>query len=72
MYLKHFPMLIQMLIVNISDKGVLIRLREIHFQSIYFHYILSYSIRISDFSQIDLDEIKRGAHLLFKACWLFD
>ena len=72
MYLKHFRILVQMLIVNISDKGVLIRLREIHFQSIYFHYILSYSIRISDFSQIDLDEIKREAHLLFKACCLFD
>ena len=71
MYLKHFPMLIEMLTVNISDKGVLIRLRETHFQSIYFHYILSYSISISDFSQVDLDEIKRGAHLLFKAC-LFD
>ena len=72
MYLRHFPMLIQMLIANISNKVVLKRLHQIHFQSIHLRYLLSYSVRISDFSQVDLDEMKKEAHLLFKACCLFD
>ena len=72
MYLRHFPILIQLLIANISDKGVLKRLHQIHFQSIHLRYLLSYSVRISDFSQVDLDEMKKEAHLLFKACCLFD
>ena len=72
MYLRHFPILIQMLIANISDKGVLKRLHQSHFQSIHLRYLLSYSVRISDFSQVDLDEMKKEAHLLFKACCLFD
>ena len=61
-----------MLIANISDKGVLKRLHQIHFQSIHFRYLLSYSVRISDFSQADLDQMIKEAHLLFKVCCLFD
>ena len=61
-----------MLIANISDKGVLKRLHHIHFQSIHFRYLLSYSVRISDFSQADLDQMIKEAHLLFKVCCLFD
>ena len=72
MYLRHFPMLIQMLIANVSNKVVLKRLHQIHFHSIHRRYLLSYSVRISDFSQVDLDEMKKEEHLLFKACCLFD
>ena len=71
MYLTYFPMLMQMLIVNVNDKGILKRLHQIHFQSIHLRYLLSYAVRISDFSQVDLDEMKKEAHL-FKACCLFD
>ena len=72
MYLRHFPVLIQMLIANISDKSVLKRLHQIHFQTIQLHYLLSYSVRISDFSQVDVDKMKKEAHLLFKECCLYD
>ena len=64
-------MLIQMLIVNVNDKGILKILHQIHFQSIHLRYLLSYAVRISDISQVDLDEMKKEAHL-FKACCLFD
>ena len=60
-------MLIKMLIVNISDQGVLQKLHQINFEFIHLCYLLSYSVRISDFSQVSLNAKKKESHPLFKA-----
>ena len=61
-----------MLFSNITDKNVLKRLLQVHYQSLNLRKLLSYSVRISDFNHCDLELMKRSAYLLFKTCCLFD
>ena len=61
-----------MLFSNITDKYVLKRLLQVHYQSLNLRKLLLYSVRISDFTHSDLENMKRSAHLLFKTCCLFD
>ena len=72
MYLRNLTRLIQMLFSNTTDKNVLKRLLQVHYQSLNLRKRLPYSVRISDFTHTDLESIKRIAHLLFKAYCLFE
>ena len=71
-YMRHFPELIKLLVSNITDNKVISRIFEIHFQSIHLRSLLSYSVRISNFTHNDLCQMKSEAILLFKACCIFD
>ena len=71
-YMKHFPRLIELLVSNIKDGNVLKRLYEIHYQSIYLRKLLSYTVRITDFNEEDLLDMKNVANVLFKACCSFE
>lgn len=72
LYLNNFTRLTQMLFSDITDKNILKRLLQVYYQSLNLRKRLSYSVRISDFTHSDLESMKRIAHLLFKACCLFD
>ena len=64
--------MMQMLFCNITDKNVLKSLLQVHYQSLNLQKLLSYSVRISDFTHSYVESMKRSAHLLFKACCLFN
>ena len=72
LYLNNFTRLMQMLFSDITDKNILKRLLQVYYQSLNLRKLLSYSVRISEFTHSDLESMKRIAHLLFKACCLFD
>ena len=72
MYLKHFPSLIKMLFVNVTNKAIKKRLIEVHLQSVYLRKVLSYTVRITDFSVEDLNLMKKTAKDLLKICCMFD
>ena len=72
MYLRNFPKLIRMIFKNITERNVLKKLLQVHYQSIHLRMLLSYSVRISDFTSNDLSQMKHEGHLLFKACCIFD
>ena len=62
--MKHFPRLIELLVSNIKDGNVLKRLYEIHYQPIYLRKLLSYTVRITDFNEEDLFDMKNVANVL--------
>ena len=72
LYMKHFPSLIKMLFVNVTNKAIKKRLIEVHLQSVYLRKVLSYTVRITDFSVEDLNLMKKTAKDLFKICCMFD
>lgn len=72
LYLNNFTRLLQMLFSDITDKNILKRLLQVYYQSLNLRKLLSYSVRISEFTHSDLESMKRIAHLLFKACCLSD
>lgn len=72
LYMKHFAGLILMILSNVKDEQVILRLHQIHFQSVHLRQLLSYSVRIEDFNEELLAHMNKVANLLFKACCVFD
>ena len=72
LYMKHFPALIKMILVNISNIQVKKHLHQLHYQSIQLREVLSYSVRIEEFNEQLLSDMKLRAKLLFKSCCLFE
>ena len=70
--MKHFPCMIKMLFVNVTNKVIKKRLNEVHLQSVYIRKLLSYTVRITDFSLEDLNFMKKTAKDSFKICCMFD
>ena len=72
LYMKHFPSLIQMILNSIENDELKFRLPQIFFQSLRLRAVLSYSVRIIDFDQIMLSDMKLEATSLFRSCCLFE
>ena len=70
--IRHFPSLIKMLLGEIKDEKIKLKILEVHLQSIHFRNLLSYTLRISDFDLQDLRKMKHEAFYLFKCCCLFN
>ena len=70
--MKHFSCLIKMLFVNVTNKVIKKGLNEVHLQSVYIRKLLSYTVRITDFSLEDLNFMKKTAKDSFKICCMFD
>jgi len=71
-YLKHFPDLIQMMLVNLKNRNVAGRFHEVFYQSVHLRKIISYSVRIENFNQTILEDMKKECAYLFKACCRLD
>lgn len=67
--MKHFVSLIDMIKKNVSKEDIIYRLHQIFYQSIKARKVLSYAVRIEEFDQSDLEEMKREAKMLFAACF---
>ena len=61
-----------MLLGEIKDEKIKLKILEVHLQSIHFRNLLSYTLRISDFDLQDLRKMKHEAFYLFKYCCLFN
>ena len=72
LYMKHFPSLIKNLFINVTNKAINKQLIEVHLQSLYLRKLLSYTVRITDFSLEDFNLMKTAAKDLFKTCCMFD
>ena len=72
LYLNNFTRMMQMLFSDITDKNILKRLLQVHYQSLNLRKLLSYPVGISNFTHSDLESMKRNSHLLFETCCLFD
>lgn len=72
LFMKHFPSLVSMIILNVSNNQVKVRLHEIFFQSLRLRQLLSYAVRIGDFDEQMLSDMKIQAKDLFTSCCLFD
>ena len=72
LYMKHFPSLIKMLSVNVTNNAIKKQLIEVYLQSVYLRKLLSYTERIRDINLEDLNLIKKTTKDLFKICCMFD
>ena len=72
LYMKHFPALIRMLLNEINDRNLSLKVLAVHLQSINLRQLLSYSVRITDFDLETLDEMRQEALFLFRCCCVFD
>ena len=71
LYMQHFPEMINVIYQNVSDIKSRKRLSQIWYQSIKIREALSYSVRIEDFNENDLEQMEKAARELFIACCLF-
>ena len=71
-YLQHFPLVIKMLrekfILDVSQKNLM----HIFCQSLLFRNLTSFSVRIINVSNDDVEKMRVVGRQLFKACCLFD
>ena len=67
-YIRYFPSLIKMLLGEIKEVKIKLKILEVHLQSIHLRNLLSYTVRISDFDVEDLRKMKHEAFYLFKCC----
>ena len=70
--IRHFPSLIKMLLGEIKEEKIKLKILEVHLQSIHLQNLLSYTLRISDSDLQDLRKMKHEAFYLFKCCCLFN
>ena len=61
-----------MLLNEINDRNIRLKVLAVHLQSMYLPQLLSYSVRITDFNMKALDEMKQEALSLFRCCCVFD
>ena len=66
--LKHFPMLISKFILLLNDANIKRRFLQYFYQLIHIRKLISYSVRITDFDNSDLEEMQMSGKKLFKAC----
>ena len=71
-YIRHFPKLIELVLQNVKTEQVRIRLHQVFYQSIHHRNIISYSVRIEDFDNFKLEELKKECHLLFKSSCVYE
>ena len=64
-YLRHFPEILTMLIENIQNENVLRKIIQSHEQSILLRKLISYSVRIENFDNSDLNDMKDIGKRLF-------
>ena len=72
LYMKHFPSLVKMLFINVTNKAIKKWLIEVDLQSVYLRKLLSYTVHITDFSLEDLNLMKKTTKDLFKMRCMFD
>ena len=61
-----------MLINEIKDRNIRLKVLAVHLQSIHLRQLLSYSVRINDFDLEALNEIKQEELSLLRCCCVFD
>ena len=71
-YIQHFPKLIEMILDEVTNEQIKLRLHQIFYQSLNHRHVISLSVRIEDFNCSDLTNLKNKSALLFKACCIFD
>ena len=54
-----------MLLGEIKEEKIKLKILEVHLQSIYLRHLLSYTVRISDFDLQGLRKMKHEAFYLF-------
>ena len=69
--MKHFPGLIEMILLNTDSENAILKLHQIFFQCIHHHRLMSFTVRIEDFDLSMLNKMKEEARVLFKSCCLF-
>lgn len=70
-YLQGFPFLIDML-KSLVDKNSCLHLIRIFYESICLRKVISYSVRIEDTDDLDVDDFITTGRNLFTACALYD
>jgi hypothetical protein len=70
-YIKHFQSLIFMLLSNITNDELKIKIHQMFYCSLLLRRVISYSVRIEDFDNNMQIQLENNASPLFKACCLF-
>ena len=73
-YLRKFPLLVQMMLQNLNTNATKVksRINEIFYQSTLLRKVVSYSVRVVDFNKNILQKFESEASELFKACCILD
>ena len=71
-YLSHFPELIKLLLKNITNEQIKLKLFQIFHHSLCLRKIISISVRIIDFNDEMLAELQKQCKLLFRSWCLFE
>ena len=71
-FLKNFPFLIVMIIKNVENVNVILRLHQIQYEFILLRNVVSYSVRIESFDENIISAMREDGKSLFKACCIFD
>ena len=70
-YLQGFPSLIYML-KSLVDKNSYLHLLQVFYESVCLRKLISYSVRIEDTDDLDVDDMITTGRHLFTACALYD
>ena len=66
--MKHFPMLISTFILLLNDANIKKRYLQYFYQLLHIRKLISYSVRITNFDNSDLDDMLMSGKTLFGAC----
>ena len=66
--LKYFPMLIAKFILLLEDANIKKRFLQNFYQLLHIRKLISYSVRIIDFNDSELEDMLLSGKKLFKAC----
>ena len=72
LYLKYFPSLVLLMMQNLVDNSAKRRVMIVHEQSILLRKMISYSVRVENFTRSDLQDMKTCGRSLYYSAVVFN